>query len=1857
MFSCKTSNGFVFTDTPQRQSNGTYNESSCQKSMTVNGNTTTFTYVFTFNPVLQRKMTPTFGDERYGTVNGTAVYLLNTRPTNNTAIYQDHVAPSDISIKQENQKTSGIWATIKKLTISGTDSGGSTGVTIVIKDENGKSVYSGSAVVSNNKFSLSCTPLIEANGSKTFTAVVTDTLGNVGEQTFVVSNTDSRAPVWSGTTNYATSWVSHRPVTFSVTDSGAGSVSMAFNDASTSAFITANVNGTTFSRDFDFIGNLYESTAVKVYYKDGLDNIGSSTVSVGYIDSTAPTFSITKKDAAKESSVTFKADDINKTLSKQGSGQTPDANGKYGYYYGYSRTNKSETATWSSLQTSNSYTQTKMDGGVWYFWVKDYAGNISASQTLTLKPTFTITYNANGGKNPPSSATVAYGDSYAIYSGYDKPTSPYDNKGFAGYALSGWSTDGTDHVKYYPGGNIANVTSDITLTAVWTQATYTATYDANGGTGAPSSDWHIFHGADYTVSNVVPVKTGYQFLGWKCTEDGVVYPGGSVYSTTGTNTKSYVHQNLHFTAVWSGKIYFVSYDGNGSSTGNMNTDIVDYDVRYSIKTCGYTRNNYKFIGWNTAQDGSGTWYSVGQSVVNLCSTDSASFTLYAQWQVDRNKYTLTLNPNNGTYKGSPDTYISEYWPDPASVSVYGYKNSAQTYNVDADGYYLIEAWGAAGGNDACVGGFGGYVKSYIWLQKGQQLTIATGGQGWTLHGADACGIGDATPAFNGGGRAGQTGNNGNYSGVGGGATSVCLTRRGNGELYNYSSYVDDVIVVAGGGGGGSASNRGVGGTAFYVKNTSGQTNLVAGNANYLWQWSFGEGQNAGNHDGGGGGGGFYGGVCGWDDGAGRTSGGGASFVNNYIGAVSDSTSFTPDNNRGAGQVRISRFESSGLELLETPLRKHYNFVGWYNYGTGTIKLTTNGYSTTVYGGGRLAPYTVGVSEKYSYVCDFSTAITQIEARWEPYKYNIVYNSNTPSGATMTGSVAAQNSLAYDSTYNLRQNSRCCAGTDLYNQIGGFSCYRYHFVEWNTKPDGSGHSFKSGESIKNLTDYVNPDAPDNYTVTLYAIWESSARTVTYDKNSPYALQYGNVKEIVYHCPDGSVDTCHSHHYTTRIGWDFIGWGANSEAKTTYANSESGLKIGDNDITLYAIHSRNLRVVLANDVVSKTSDLSYDRMIYNHDTQFKYDDNAFINGTTRVNGTYKVQFAHNGASTIIDKGGVTYSDGVLQATGLQSDNTIVAYPTFKGWCSQPFKAGDYLGTYPGSLIGGSTTKLTVDIDNLDGTKYVLDGNANGTVTLYSNNRTLYMYAQWNRAYIVLPDATRHEERAGVNGTDQDLFLGWFTKPQLGADTTDGGTYVGKAGDMVYVDRDIVLYPWFNIAPSVVQSEIVNNFDNPSNDSENLFWEGQSISYTQLLTLINATDEDNHYPSPSKDGEIEWNGLNSWKDIYALNVMSYMNTYMKENHPEYSAQERLVFISDAVSNLAKYSNNYNSDGTDDSVDFEPYMTGITYYCDGVDAYGNTIANAQSWTQSISDIKANGLNTKVENIGKVVLHYEITDNGTFDYYNDKYVWTVNGYRVNSPITVKFDLTTSIKFNNPPKYDLYSTAIYTKDPYYTSENISQYLIDKQIVSDYEDDYNNAPWWVAHSSDSTLAYTTDTRKSLVDSRHIVKIKDITFQTGYETDCPEMAARVSAITDIKELFRLKESSNTDENEAFDHITTFKVVMDCTDQWTKAASAGLCGQTEPERSFQVIFFNNEDDYDIAMAALDEKVRYIDSSWTDTLGTSSYWSDQSYGKLSLDSTFARYLSKSGIVPDVYAGNIVNKTVDNESRKVNITVNDYSE
>ena len=95
---------------------------------------------------------------------------------------------------------------------------------------------------------------------------------------------------------------------------------------------------------------------------------------------------------------------------------------------------------------------------------------------------------------------------------------------------------------------------------------------------------------------------------------------------TVSSDSSLIKLNLEFTKYK----YKVSFDANGG-TGSMDDLLLEYDEMMALPSSDFSRENYRFDGWNTLPDGSGDSYNNEQVVQNINKNDENEVTLYAQW--------------------------------------------------------------------------------------------------------------------------------------------------------------------------------------------------------------------------------------------------------------------------------------------------------------------------------------------------------------------------------------------------------------------------------------------------------------------------------------------------------------------------------------------------------------------------------------------------------------------------------------------------------------------------------------------------------------------------------------------------------------------------------------------------------------------------------------------------------------------------------------------------------------------------------------------------------------------------------------------------------------------------------------------------------------------------------------------------------------------------------------------------------------------------------------------------------------------------------------------------------------------------
>ncbi|MEJ8803469.1 glycine-rich protein [Pontibacter sp. H249] len=282
----------------------------------------------------------------------------------------------------------------------------------------------------------------------------------------------------------------------------------------------------------------------------------------------------------------------------------------------------------------------------------------------------------------------------------------------------------------------------------------------------------------------------------------------------------------------------------------------------------------------------------------------------------------------------------------ATQQTFNYTGSVQSFTAPVTGKYILETWGAQGGNDpqsptTIFGGRGGYAKGEVTLTAGTTLYIYVGGQG----------TGSTASSW--------------WSTGGGGATDVRLV----GGTWNDNASLYSRIIVAGGGGGrhgknyetpklaylgndGGGANAPSFTTSGYTINGSSQDN--GGNTSYpvkgigafgfavpITAWSNsvsqggwnGGGRGNDNSANGGAGGGWYGGVTSWP-----TSSGGSGYV------------LTADSYKPVGYTPTSDYYFSNIQLIagnaNMPNPAGGDMIGRLGNGIAVISYKENTVSVT-----------------------------------------------------------------------------------------------------------------------------------------------------------------------------------------------------------------------------------------------------------------------------------------------------------------------------------------------------------------------------------------------------------------------------------------------------------------------------------------------------------------------------------------------------------------------------------------------------------------------------------------------------------------------------------------------------------------------------------------------------------------------------------------------------------------------------------------------------------------------------------------------------------------------------------------------
>ena len=393
-------------------------------------------------------------------------------------------------------------------------------------------------------------------------------------------------------------------------------------------------------------------------------------------DNSNPTISITStNDVADSQTVTL-------TLA--------DSNGISEYYWGTSSNPSNSDYTGIETATSAEINENVSNDGTYYVFVKDDAGNIVSDSITFYKLTLSMT---NGSVNP-SSILAKSGDTITL----PTPTTT------AGYIILGsWYNSNAYTTSVGAYGDNYTVSSTTTIYSKADIVSYSITYNLNGGsvgTANPTS----YNADSNTITLNNPTKTGYMFGGWVGSND--LSSGLEGYTTSAPYTAATRDHMLgNEFNVTAGSTYRVFVTARRTA-GGLN---MQGGIWYTAQTNGSSYDGYggAFTRYETLNDGWARYYKditvpaektkgkiyiqleqtsgsyttswsiadmhvVYGTTVSIAkgSTGNKSYTAY--WIP--NSYTLTVNPNNGTYNSkTTNTTVTQYYG-----STYGLSAATRT---------------------------------------------------------------------------------------------------------------------------------------------------------------------------------------------------------------------------------------------------------------------------------------------------------------------------------------------------------------------------------------------------------------------------------------------------------------------------------------------------------------------------------------------------------------------------------------------------------------------------------------------------------------------------------------------------------------------------------------------------------------------------------------------------------------------------------------------------------------------------------------------------------------------------------------------------------------------------------------------------------------------------------------------------------------------------------------------------------------------------------------------------------------------------------------------------------------------------
>ena len=211
-------------------------------------------------------------------------------------------------------------------------------------------------------------------------------------------------------------------------------------------------------------------------------------------------------------------------------------------------------------------------------------------------------------------------------------------------------------------GNVSTVSKTASITV-----TYTISYNANGGSGAPASQTKT-HGVNLTLSSTKPTKSGYTFLGWSTSSSATnaSYSAGGTYSTN-SNTTLY--------AVWQLSTLDIF-------PGNSMTPVGQSGYSW-IRTFSQSSSQIIYTAREANYSLASVFYSKAIDITNW-SKLTVSFKVTKRWDTGPGWGYISFGFSNSLKTSNPG--VSNYYPDYCNYGKYWPTvNQTTTLTLDLSG--------------------------------------------------------------------------------------------------------------------------------------------------------------------------------------------------------------------------------------------------------------------------------------------------------------------------------------------------------------------------------------------------------------------------------------------------------------------------------------------------------------------------------------------------------------------------------------------------------------------------------------------------------------------------------------------------------------------------------------------------------------------------------------------------------------------------------------------------------------------------------------------------------------------------------------------------------------------------------------------------------------------------------------------------------------------------------------------------------------------------------------------------------------------------------------------------------------------